>query len=157
MPWGMVLAGVLIGLGLIVFDDILRRGGSKFRAYVMPVAVGIYLPWSLSVPILFGGIAALVTSRIVGKSKEKQSIHRGVLVASGLIAGEALMGILVAVLMVLEMKGVMTLPKFELPAALGDGLSTVLLLAVLGGIVLAAVIGRSGQGEQGDDRDEDDG
>ena len=101
------LTGSLM-VGLIVLDQILRGAGSNFRTYVMPVAVGIYLPWALSVPIFFGGIAAWLTGQIAGRGRERSAIHRGVLIGSGLIAGEALMGIVIALLI---------FSKIEIPQA----------------------------------------
>jgi putative OPT family oligopeptide transporter len=90
--WSMMGIGVAVGIFIIIFDEILRISNSKFRAHIMPVAVGIYLPISLSVPILAGGIVA----GVVGRLKEgKDYIQKGILFASGLIAGEALMGIAV--------------------------------------------------------------
>ena len=65
----------------------------------MPVAVGIYLPLTLGVPIFVGGIINSIVRRITRKSgaaAEEESNHRGVLAASGLIAGEAVMGIGIA-------------------------------------------------------------
>ena len=134
MPWTMVLVGAAIGIGLIGLDEFLRRRGSSFRTYVMPVAVGIYLPWALGVPILLGGIAAWLTGRMAGKKKEKEAVHRGVLVASGLIAGEALMGILIAVLIVSQIE----LPQIDLSGTWKAVLSSALLLAVIGGVLVAA-------------------
>ncbi|MEW6201988.1 MAG: oligopeptide transporter, OPT family [bacterium] len=87
LPWLMVLAGIGISIAIIVIDAILKKAGSGFRLYVMPVAVGIYLPLSLSVPIFIGGIIAYVTRNL--------NPERGVLCASGLIAGEAITGILI--------------------------------------------------------------
>jgi len=139
MPWGMVIAGMLVGIGIIVLDEGLRRKGSEFRTYIMPVAVGIYLPWSLGVPIFIGGVAAAVTGRIVGVKKAKESVHRGVLVGSGLIAGEALMGIIMAFLIVLNVK----LPKVGLGGIAGDIISVVLLAAVICGLIWVAVKGRT--------------
>ncbi len=144
MPWGMVIAGMLVGLGIIVLDETLKRKGSEFRTYIMPVAVGIYLPWSLGVPIFIGGIAAAVTGRIVGVKKAKESIHRGVLVGSGLIAGEALMGIIMAFLIVLKIK----LPKVGLGEVAGDVISVALLAAVICGIIWVAVKGRTDSGKE---------
>jgi hypothetical protein len=105
----------------------------------MPVAVGIYLPWALGVPIFLGGIAALITARIAGKQNEKEAVHRGVLLASGLIAGEALMGILIAFLIVLKLE----LFKVDLPVVVKDGLSVALLLLLIGGIIAVALKARS--------------
>lgn len=103
LPWLMLGLGIVIGIILILTDEILRAKGTGFRAYVMPVAVGIYLPLSLSVPILIGGILSLAVKRISfsqGERVAKEANHRGVLLSSGLIAGEAIMGIIIAALIV---------------------------------------------------------
>jgi putative OPT family oligopeptide transporter len=101
MPWGMVKIGAGIGILLVIIDEILRYQGAKFRAHVMPVAVGIYLPLGLAVPILAGGATNLVTRMIARKrGDEDTAVHRGILFGSGLIAGEAIMGIILAFLIV---------------------------------------------------------
>jgi putative OPT family oligopeptide transporter len=101
MPWNMVKIGAGIGIVLVIIDEILRYQGTKFRAYVMPVAVGIYLPLGLAVPIFIGGLTNLVTRRLARKRGDEDSaVHRGILFGSGLIAGEAIMGIIVAFLIV---------------------------------------------------------
>ncbi len=144
MPWGMVIAGMAVGIAIITLDEFLKRSGSGFRTYVMPVAVGIYLPWSLGVPIFIGGIAAAITGRIVDAGKAKESVHRGVLVGSGLIAGEALMGIIMAFLIVLGIN----LPKVGLPEIAKEAISVLLLLGVIGGMVWVAVKGRTDSGKK---------
>ena len=99
LPWTMVLIGMGIAVALIVTDEALRKGGSRFRAHVMPVAVGIYLPLSLSTPIFAGGLLAWVLARSVAKQEEKAQVsanHTAILIGSGLIAGEAIAGILIA-------------------------------------------------------------
>jgi putative OPT family oligopeptide transporter len=101
MPWIMVEIGALIGVVLVIADEVLRRAGSSFRAHVMPVAVGIYLPLGLAVPILAGGIIQTLVRRAARKrGDEDAAVHRGILFGSGLIAGEAIMGIVVAFLIV---------------------------------------------------------
>ena len=63
----------------------------------MPVAVGIYLPFGLSTPILIGGVMAhFILSENKTKGKPDSILQRGILLSSGLIAGESLMGILLA-------------------------------------------------------------
>ncbi len=94
LPWLMVIIGLAIGIALIIVDKGLERRGSKFRAHVMPVAVGIYLPLSLDIPILIGGILRHTLGR---RSAGESSHGPGVLFGSGLIAGEALMGIGLAI------------------------------------------------------------
>ena len=94
LPWGMFLTGAIIAILLIVVDQVLKSKKSSFRMHVMPVAVGIYLPLSLSVPIFAGGILNSMVKRIT--RNEEEANHRGILASSGLIAGEAMMGILLA-------------------------------------------------------------
>jgi len=101
LPWAMVYIGAGIGIALLILDEFLKRKGSRIRAYVMPVAVGIYLPLSLSVPILLGGILSAAVLRVASKKGAlfaEEANHRGVLFSSGLIAGEAIMGIVLAIL-----------------------------------------------------------
>ncbi len=107
LPWIMVEIGALVGIALVIIDEFLRRSGSGFRAHIMPVAVGIYLPLGLAVPILTGGvIQKLVRMAARKRGDEEAAVHRGILFGSGLIAGEAIMGIIVAFLIV----GGMSLP-----------------------------------------------
>jgi putative OPT family oligopeptide transporter len=129
LPWNMVIAGIGVGLALIVIDSILKAKGSNFRMYVMPVAVGIYLPWSLSVPILLGGALAAGVNRYVGKQHEKETEHRGVLFGSGLIAGESLMGIIIALLIFFKLE----LPAVPVGDAAAKALSIVLFLGLATG------------------------
>ena len=91
LPWEMVQFGAVIGLGIIILDIIQEKRGSTFRLPVLAVAVGIYLPIELSTPIFIGGMIAHFTNSTLNDSNNK-----GLLFASGLITGEALMGILVA-------------------------------------------------------------
>ncbi len=96
MPWNMVFIGAGIGIALLGLDAFLVRSKINFRAHVMPVAVGIYLPLGLSVPIFIGGILHLLLSR-----KGEAANNQGILIGSGLIAGEAIAGILIALLIYL--------------------------------------------------------
>ena len=63
LPWDMVAIGALIGAAIIAWDVWLKRRGAKFRAPVLAVAVGIYLPLELSVPIFAGGLIAHLVER----------------------------------------------------------------------------------------------
>ncbi|WP_010478934.1 OPT family oligopeptide transporter [Thermococcus zilligii] len=99
LEWNMVFIGAGIAVVLIILDEILAKKGSKFRTPVMPVAVGIYLPFSLGVPIFFGGLVRHFVIRVRKEGAENPT-DPGVLGAAGLIAGEALMGIIFAALIV---------------------------------------------------------
>ena len=95
LPWNLVAIGASIGIGIISIDEWLRRSGSTLRCPVLAVAVGIYLPLELSVPICAGGTIAWLANRQVRASSA------GVLFAAGLITGEALVGIMIAIPIVL--------------------------------------------------------
>ena len=100
LPWAMVMIGMGIAVALIVTDEMLRNRGSRFRAHVMPVAVGIYLPLSLSTPIFAGGLLSWGLARALAKrgtGAVKAGAHTAILISSGLIAGEAIAGILIAI------------------------------------------------------------
>jgi len=97
LPWDMVLIGCALGAIILVIDYILEKKNSNFRLYLMPVAVGIYLPFGLSTPILIGGLMAnFILSEDKSKAEPDSILQKGILLSSGLIAGESLMGILLA-------------------------------------------------------------
>ena len=76
----------------------------------MPFAVGMYLPFSLSAGIMAGGVVRFIVEKIKGTDEEKKErADRGVLFTSGLIAGEGIMGIVLAVLAVLKVDSVINL------------------------------------------------
>jgi len=106
LPWGMISIGALIGVGIILVDEYLKRIKAPFRAPVLAVAVGIYLPLELSVPIFCGGLIAYLVERRLGISGDSPQAERakqnGILFAAGLITGEALMGIFIAIPIVLS-------------------------------------------------------
>lgn len=110
MVWPFVIAGAFLALVLILMD-----------IPVLPVAIGIYLPFTLSVPILVGGIVRAIVDRRLKKLspeeeeeisdwemaikrtgvKPKEVAHRaGLLFSAGLIAGEAIMGVIGAFLII---------------------------------------------------------
>ena len=106
MPWMLLLAGAGVGILAIIVDAIfLEPRNAKFRLYVMPLAVGMYLPFSVTTPLLLGGIVYWLVERNNKRKKlshdaAQSAIHRGFLFSSGLVAGEAIMGIIIAAMVV---------------------------------------------------------
>ena len=99
LPLNMVAIGAVLGILILTLDYFLfdknKPGG--FRLHLMPIAVGMYLPFGLSTPILIGGlIAYFLTKRSKLANTDDHVLQNGVLLSSGLIAGESLMGILLA-------------------------------------------------------------
>ncbi len=101
LPWTMVGIGGAIGVAIIIVDQVLAARGSSFRAPILAVAVGIYLPYELSSAILTGGLIAHFAARAHRGRDGETSLRHGMLFAAGLITGEALVGILMAVPIVL--------------------------------------------------------
>jgi len=130
MPWMFVFGGMALAVGIIILDCRLARMGSGFRTPVLAVAVGVYLPFELSVPIFVGGLIHFMASRILSKNSSDNASSGGLLFASGLITGEALMGIGLAIPVVLLKQHNIGLPLWKLPfgAILGIVLLTVIAL-----------------------------
>jgi putative OPT family oligopeptide transporter len=91
LPWTMVAIGAGIGISIILIDEWLAARKASFRAPVLAVAIGIYLPLELAVPIFVGGLIHWLVSRTGAPG------NNGMLLAAGLITGEALIGILLAI------------------------------------------------------------
>lgn len=107
LPWAMIWLGAGVAVALIVLDRVLESKKSSFRTPVLAVAVGIYLPLELDMTIGIGGIIAWAIARSLAARRAqladgydravRASASRGLLFSSGLITGEALVGILLAV------------------------------------------------------------
>ncbi|MCS5651238.1 MAG: oligopeptide transporter, OPT family [Candidatus Marinimicrobia bacterium] len=97
LPWNMVAIGSALGVIILIGDSFLESKNSTFRLHLMPVAVGMYLPFGLSTPILIGGLLAHFILADDNSGGDSDSVlQKGVLLSSGLIAGESLMGIILA-------------------------------------------------------------
>ncbi|MBJ6978752.1 oligopeptide transporter, OPT family [Luteimonas sp. MC1895] len=102
LPWDMIAIGAGVGAAIIALDEWLKARASTFRVPVLAAAIGIYLPIELMVPIFLGGVLAWMVERRHGVDGHDEAardrVHRpGTLFAAGLITGEALMGIAIAV------------------------------------------------------------
>ncbi len=85
LPWAPIMVGAMLALAI----ELLGIGA-------LPFAIGLYLPLNLSTPIMLGGIIAWIVSRNVSPETADARNMRGTLFASGLVAGDALIGVLVA-------------------------------------------------------------
>ena len=93
LPIEMLIIGSIIGVIIIIIDVYLEKKSYSFRIPVLAAAVGIYLPIQLTFPVFIGGLISYLS---IKKMNNKLLQRRGLLLASGLITGEALMGILIA-------------------------------------------------------------
>jgi putative OPT family oligopeptide transporter len=131
LPWGMVVFGAAIGAAIIVFDEYLKTRDTGWRTPVLAVAVGIYLPLELSVAIGLGGLVAYAATRGRATAGDGAALaqRNGMLFASGLITGEALIGIFMAVPIVVSGDSDVLAMDFTLPTMLG--------LAVVGALAVS--------------------
>lgn len=122
LPWGLIGAGVAIAIVVEIL-----------RIPVLPFAVGMYLPLSLNAGIMAGGLVRLVVEKKRGLSEEKKkaAIDRGILYTSGMIAGEGLIGILLAVFAVVELDLTKLLGGFSLGQI---GAILIFLVVVIGSL-----------------------
>ncbi len=131
LPLSMIVTGGLIGAAVIILDEWLRRSGAGFRAPVLAVAVGIYLPQDLSVPIFVGGLLSYLARRRRRAGGDESLAGRGMLFAAGMIAGESLTGVVLAIPIVASGRAdVLALPG-ALQCGRGVGLAMYLALAAL--------------------------
>lgn len=105
LPWDMIAWGAVIGVVVIITEKVLEKCNVNFKIPVLAMAIGLYLPLELDTTIMFGGILAWLVSRFQQRNKSKvqnmengvkHSDQSGLLIASGLVTGEALIGILIA-------------------------------------------------------------
>ncbi|MGE3976545.1 MAG: OPT family oligopeptide transporter [Nitrospira sp.] len=94
LPWPLVGLGAAIGVLIILADRRQELRGGALRLPALAVALGIYLPLKLSATIFLGGVIADLANKRTGGGPE--ALQRGLLFAAGLITGEALMGIILA-------------------------------------------------------------
>jgi putative OPT family oligopeptide transporter len=115
LPWGLVLLGVSIAF-------VLELCGVSS----LPFAVGVYLPLSSSMPIFVGGMMRYMTAAV-----EESESSPGILFSSGLIAGGAISGIVLAILLVKQGLGDALDFSGTFPAMSGSDLTSVVAFAVL--------------------------
>jgi len=120
LPWNLIALGAGVGCVILVIDQMLKRSRFGFRAYLMPIAVGMYLPFGLATPILIGGLIAHFYTRNSPASQHDQKLQRGVLFSSGVIAGEALTAVALAGLAAMQIMG--------MPIALSPSFQTTISL-----------------------------
>lgn len=124
LPWGLVFIGVFIA----VVAEIIGIP-------VLPFAIGVYLPVQLNACIMVGGLVRLAVDKMKKPEEEKKRItNDGILFCSGMIAGEGLVGILLALLAVFGIDKVIDISGYlNLP----DGVAKAAGLVVFGLIILS--------------------
>ncbi|HEG0314618.1 TPA: oligopeptide transporter, OPT family [Campylobacter coli] len=108
IEWGYIAFGVVVGIFIIIIDKILRKNGN-LSLPPLAVGIGIYLPPSVNIPLVIGGILKYFVMRYLANKyqnnshkNEKIATHeqKGTLFASGLIVGESIFGVIIAAITV---------------------------------------------------------
>ena len=119
LPWALIFIGVFIAI-VIEFLGV----------SALPVAIGLYLPLELSAPIMFGGLIKWIVDKRNGKQKDESG--KGILFCSGLIAGEGILGVLLAILTVTNVA-----EKIDVSSHIPTGnVTSMIVLIALGAMVL---------------------
>ncbi|ADG09561.1 oligopeptide transporter, OPT family [Caulobacter segnis ATCC 21756] len=136
LDWGLLGVGALIGLALVAVDTILRKT-SKDRLSLPPLGVGlaIYLPSTVTAPVVVGAVAGWLFEKIVAKDRAAEPAKRlGVLIASGFIVGESLFNVALALMIVSTGKGEPLAVPFAPPEHVGMVLSLLAAAIVVIGL-----------------------
>ena len=125
LPWGLVFCGV----GIAVAIEVLGLP-------ILPVAIGLYLPIHLSTPIFAGGVIRwFLENKHKADNERKSVIENGILYSSGLIAGEGLVGILLAVLAIIPFKDGSVADFINIGGILGNTGGVIFFIILLASLV----------------------
>ncbi len=120
LPWTLVFIGVFIAVVVEILG-----------VPVLPVAIGLYLPFSLTACIMLGGIVRFLVNK-----KDKRTVSRGILFSSGMIAGEGLIGILLAVLAVAGVDQALDVSAFWQAGRMGGVVLLAAIVVFLWGVAI---------------------
>ena len=127
-PWNLIGIGAAVGIVVIAIDEILRRtSADRLKLPPLAVGLGIYLPPSTIFPVVIGALAGRVYNGWAARLRNADAARRlGVLLASGLIVGESLFGVLLAGIIVFSGKSSplqIAGDSFALPATILGGIA----------------------------------
>ena len=131
LEWGMIYAGAILGIVIIMIDQYQAFRKADFRVPILAVAIGIYLPIELTLPIFVGGML----NHFASKTASEEGKNNGLLIASGLITGEALMAIFIAVPLFFDKN---YWPNLSLPSPMNDLVGIAIITIILHRLFLVA-------------------
>ena len=127
IDWSLIQMGALIGIAIIVLDAILARGTKHMRVPPLAVGLGIYLPTASTLMIVVGAIVGWFFDRAADRTPKPESTKQlGVLLASGLIVGESVIGVVISAIVVFSGVGAplaLVSPEFETAGKIIGGIA----------------------------------
>ena len=148
LPWAMILVGAVIAVICIIIDEISKKFGTRLP--VLAVGLAIYLPMSMTTPIVIGGLLShLVQTRLNKRYNQRRSTneakitvhrHRGLLLACGIVAGASIMGVILAIPFALKQSS--DALKITMPDAFSSviGIVSIVVTAILCGWIYRVVM-----------------
>lgn len=116
LDWNYIITGIGAGIAIIIVDVLLKKNSVSYSLPPLAVGLGIYLPPTLVMPLVMGAIVSYFVHRYLQNKATEQTLknkeeavencnRHGVLFASGLIVGESLMGVIIAIIIVFSVTG----------------------------------------------------
>lgn len=132
LPWSLVFIGAFIAIALEII-----------KIPALPVAIGLYLPLELSTTMMLGGVTRLITDKINARKglMSDENSGNGILFCSGMIAGEGLMGILLAVFAVVGIDKIIDISGIFTTGGIGCIVGIVVLIL----LIIKAALGKASQ------------
>jgi putative OPT family oligopeptide transporter len=97
LPWNMILVGAALAVVAIIFDSYLKKTNSTYRFPPLVFALGIYFPLGYVTAFFVGGLVRSLANWGRGAKEDASETNHGILCASGIIAGEAILGALLTI------------------------------------------------------------
>ena len=148
IDWSLIRIGAMIGVGIILLDEILRRRTKHMHVPPLAVGLGIYLPTQSTLMIVVGAIVGWFYERRADRSPRPDAAKQlGVLLASGLIVGEGIIGVVISALVVFSGKDFplsLVGPSYETAGIIIGGLAFVAIAFALYRWILRMVSPRHG-------------
>jgi putative OPT family oligopeptide transporter len=135
IDWSLIRMGAMIGVAIIALDFILSKSTKHMRVPPLAVGLGIYLPTASTLMIVVGTIVGYIFDRSAERTPKPESTKQlGVLLASGLIVGESIIGVVLSAIVVFS--GVaaplaLVSPEFELAGKIIGGIAFVAVAFLL--------------------------
>ena len=134
IDWSLIVTGIWIGVGVIAVDEILART-TRMRIPPLAVGLGIYLPTASTLMVVVGSVVGWFFDRRADRGPKPEATKQlGVLLASGLIVGESIIGVVIAAIVAFSGKGTplaLVPPSFAGMAEILGGVAFIAVIAVL--------------------------
>ena len=135
IDWSLIRIGAMVGVGIILLDEILRRTTKRMHVPPLAVGLGIYLPTQSTLMIVVGAVVGwLFDQRADRTPKPDATKQLGVLLASGLIVGEGIIGVVISALVVFSGKDFplsLVGPSYETAGVIIGGVAFVVIAFLL--------------------------